>query len=267
MIGSGEEGNGIELGLGEAIRFATSAAKIKSTIIKGATYPFVLFCVIIGFICLFSVRLAPTYLQILPLERWPESAASLYQLSDMLMTYWYVFLGVFAFLGILISKTMGTWTGRAREIFDKVPPWSVYKVYQACAFLISLSSMMQSGVPLNDALLKLKKSSSKWLTLYLDRMLKNLVKGGRNAGEHLNVGLLDEETADDVIDYSELGSFEKAIYSIGEQSLLESVEAIESRMAVLKNIMLVLVGVCVMWIYSSSIFLSTAAGDSVVFQK
>lgn len=266
LITAGEEGNGLNLGLQEAIRFAESSQNIKSAIKKGITYPAVLFGVIIVFISMFSIQLAPTYLEILPLEQWPDSASILYSMSKFLVENIGKLIVFFCIIGWIISKTIGVWTGPARRIFDKVPPWSVYKVYQACAFLISLASMMQSGVPLNDALLKIKKTSSTWLGLYIDQMLKNLRQGGKNFGKHLDVGLLDQETADDVIDYSDLGKFEQAIYSIGEKNLKEAVEQIDSRMGIIKNLMLVLVGISVGLIYISSIELSGTAADAAAMK-
>lgn len=261
LIASGEEGQGLHLGLAEAIRFATSSAKIKSTIKKGVMYPMALFIIIILFIAMFSLQLAPTYLEILPLEKWPEAPLFLYGISEFIVTKWIYCLIIMVLISIIISKTIGVWTGPVREVFDKVPPWSVYKVYQSSAFLISLASMMQSGVPLNEALIKIKNSSPKWLNQYLDKMLKNLAQGGKY-GDNLNVGLLDDETADDVIDYSELGRFEKAIYSIGEKNLTTAVEQIESRMAIIKNVMLVFVGVAITLIYFSSVELSASAAES-----
>jgi len=121
---------------------------------------------------------------------------------------------------------------------------------------------MQSGTPLNESLKKIKKTSSPWLADYVNDMEKNLKKGGKNFGSHLDVGLLDEETAGDVIDYSELGKFEQAVYTIGEKNLEQSVEKIEVRMAMLKNLMLVLVGLTVGMIYYTSIELNGSVAES-----
>ncbi len=79
---------------------------------------------------------------------------------------------------------------------------------------------------------------------------------------HLDVGLMDNETAGDVIDYSELGSFETAIYKIGEENLKESVEKINSRMSIIRNIMIGMVGVIVMVIYYTTIELNTSVAEA-----
>ena len=263
LISAGEAGAGLENGLAEATRFAKSAQQIKSTIIGGAAYPLVLLAVVLGFIAMFSLQMAPTYLSILPLERWPDLGKGLYSFSKFLVTYWYIMIGSMIALSVVIAKTIGTWTGPTREFFDKIPPWSVYKVYQASAFLISLASMMKSGTPLNDGIKKIKSTSSPWVAEYMDDMLRNLRRGGKNFGQHLDVGLLDEETAGDVIDYSELGgAFEEAVYSIGEKNLANSVQKINLRMGLVRNLMIVLVGVTVGVIYYTSIELNSAVAES-----
>lgn len=262
LISSGESGDGIEYGLEEAIKFAESSRKIKSAIISGATYPLVLLFVVLGFMAMFSIQLAPTYLSFLPLEQWPDMGRYFYNISIIIVDYWYILLILAGVLSFLISSTIGTWVGQTRTFFDKFPPWSVYKVYQSSAFLISLASMMKSGTPLNDGLKKIKKTSSAWVGFYIEQMLKNLKKGGKNFGKHLDVGLMDEETAGDVIDYSELGSFESAIYKIGEDNLKESVEKINSRMSLLRNLMIGLVGIIVMVIYYTTIELNTSVAEA-----
>lgn len=262
LISAGEEGKGVEKGLGEAIKFSESSQKIKNTIISGATYPVVLFIIVIAFIAMFSIKLAPTYLSLLPVENWPDMGRWFYFLSKGIVDYWYILLiGVIA-LSILITMTIPTWTGEVRKYFDKAPPWSVYKVYQGSAFLISLASLMESGTPINDALKRMKKISSPWLEEYLEKMISNLRKGGRNFGEHLDVGLLDKETAGDVIDYSELGSFEEAVYSIGEDNLNESVIKIDKRMALVRTLMIIAVGFTVGIIYYTTIELNTAVAEA-----
>ncbi|MBA4242236.1 MAG: hypothetical protein C0448_16060 [Sphingobacteriaceae bacterium] len=262
LISAGEEGSGIEKGLGEAISFARSAQKIKSTIITGVTYPVVLLAVVLGFVAMFSVKLAPTYLGMLPLEEWPELGQNFYAFSSFIVSYWYMVLITLGVAAFFISKTIGNWTGSVRQIFDYVPPWSVYKVYQGSAFLISLASMMQSGTPLNDALKRIKNTSSPWLQEYVNDMMTNLKRGGKNFGQHLNVGLMDDETAGDIIDYSELGKFESAIYTIGNDNLENSVIKIESRMMIVRNLMIVIVGITVGVIYYTTIELNTKVADS-----
>ena len=262
LISAGEEGQGLNKGLAEAIKFSLSGKEIKSAIIGGISYPLILLLVVLGFISMFSLQMAPAYLGILPLERWPDMGKYLYSVSTFLVKYWYFMIIILVVTGFAIGSTISIWRGSIREFADKIPPWSIYKVYHSSSFLIALASMMQSGVPLNDALKKLKRTSSVWLGAYIDEMLKNLRRGGKNFGQHLNVGLLDEETAGDVIDYSELGKFEQAVYAIGEENLKSSVTKIQARMGIVRNLMIVLVGITVGVIYYTNIELNGTVADS-----
>lgn len=262
LISSGEKGEGIHVGLKEAIRFTEAASKMKAVIVGGSIYPGALLAMALGFLAGFSKYLSPVFVAILPVSLWPADAQLLQGMSEFMVTYWYIGIGIAVAIGIVVKQTIGWWSGPFRKFADKLPPWSIYKSYNTAAFLITLSSMMKSGTPLNDSLKAMSKISSIWLNTYLSKMIKNLKQGGKNFGVALDVGLMDEETAGDVIDYSELGKFEKAIHSIGEQSIENNIKTIEGQMGVAKNLMLVVVAGLVGWIYFTSYNLNGIVAES-----
>lgn len=268
LIAAGEKGEGLNVGLDEAIRFTESFSKIKSIIIGGSIYPVALIVIAFFFIASFSTKLAPVFLSFLPLNFWPSDAQFLLALSNIVSTYWYLVLGAMGLGGFFISKTIGLWNGIIREkVLDKLPPWSIYKSYNTAAFLITLSSMMRSGTPLNNSLQAMSKISNTWLKTYLDKMMKNLKSGGKNFGVALDVGLMDKETAGDIIDYSELGSFEKAIHEIGTQNIEDIILRIGAQMAVFRNVMLLFVGVIISWIYFTTYMLNTIVAENATSRK
>lgn len=263
LIAAGERGQGIHVGLEEAIRFTESFSKIKSIIIGGSIYPVALLGIAFFFIGSFSKQLAPVFLSFLNLEYWPADAQFLLAMSKFISTYWYIVLASFIAIGFFISKTLGIWSSRTREkVFDNLPPWSIYKSYNTAAFLITLSSMMRSGTPLNNSLQSMAIISNRWLRHYLEKMMLNLKKGSKNFGVALDVGLMDPETAGDIIDYSELGSFEEAIHAIGSQNIEEIIKKIEAQMAVFRNLMLLVVGLIAGWIYFTTYMLNTIVAES-----
>ena len=262
LITAGDEGRGIEYGLAEAIKFTESAEKIKKVIRSNAAYPVVLGTLIYLMLSMFALKLAPTYLRYLDIKAWPSLAQTLYYIGNALASSWIFVIMFLIIMTITVSMTISKWTGSLREIADKFPPWSIYKTYQGCSFLISLASMMQSGRPLNKSLQRLKESSPEYLGFYIDKMLENLKTGGKNFGVHLNVGLLDDETAGDVEDYSSLGRFEEAIYNIGESNLENSIEKIELKMMVVRTLMMFVVALTLGWMYYANIELNTAVAEA-----
>lgn len=262
LIAAGEKGQGIHVGLNEAVRFTEAASEMKGVIVGGAIYPVVLISIALFFLASFSKYLSPTFSAILPIAMWPSDAQILQATSEFLVNYWIIIIASFIAIGFLIKNTIGVWTGPVRKGADKLPPWSIYKSYNVAAFLITLSSMMSSGTSLNDSLKSMSRISSRWMRVYLERMLLNLKKGGKNFGIALDVGLMDEETAGDVIDYSELSSFERAIKLIGEQSIKNNIKKIQGQMALAKNLMLFVVAGLVGWIYFTTFTLNGIVAES-----
>jgi toxin co-regulated pilus biosynthesis protein E len=225
--------------------------------------PGLLFFMLGGMVAGFDVYMAPVFKNLLPVSQWPDSAQTLYGISHFLTSYWYIILISLAVLATVISYTINGWVGRLREIADVLPPWSVYKNYQASSFLIGLASMLKAGVALNDALKMMLKNAAPWLCVHINQMLAALKGGGSNYGEALDTGLFDEETAGDISDYARLSSFENAIYTIGERMVVMGVERTNQKMDVAKNLMLFLVAGTVFWIYFTSYSLQTVIADKM----
>ena len=263
LISSGESGGRIVDGLKEAVRLSTAAAKIKKAIIAGAALPTLLFFMLGGMVAGFDIYMAPVFKNLLPIVSWPDAAQSLYAISHFITSFWLMILIGIGLISVLISYTINNWVGRSREIFDYLPPWSVYKNYQASSFLIGLASMLKAGVALNDALKMMLKNASPWLCVHINQMLAALKGGGSNYGDALDTGLFDEETAGDIIDYARLSSFETAIYTIGERMIVLGVERTNERMGVAKNLMLFLVAGTVFWIYFTSYSLQTVISEKI----
>lgn len=263
LISSGEQGGRLIDGLNEAARLSTASAKIKQAIIGGAALPALLIFMLSGMISGFDIYMAPVFKNLLPVSQWPDGAQTLYAMSHFMTSYWYLILIFIGVTATLISYTINVWVGGARELFDHLPPWSVYKNYQASSFLIGLASMLKAGVALNDALKMMLRNSSPWLGAHINQMLAALKGGGSNYGEALDTGLFDEETAGDISDYARLSSFENAIYTIGERMVILGVERTNQKMAVAKNLMLFVVAGTVFWIYYTSYSLQTVISDKM----
>lgn len=235
-------------GLRKTIVLAKSSAENKGAIIGGLIMPVFLFLMLFGMIIGFKIKMVPVFEGILPLEEWPSMARTLNEFStsvyDNLTLIVSIMIGGF----VLIVSTLNIWHGKIRSYFDYLPPWSLYRGYQGSSFLISLSSLMSSGVPGYRALETMNESASPWMKFHLRKMMAQMKRGG-NAGTALNTGMLDKETAGNIEDYSELGSFEKAIDQIGTNALSESVNKTKARMKVISTLLLFVVAGSVVTIY------------------
>lgn len=263
LVEAGERGGELVTGLSEAVILSTSASKNKSAIIGGLAFPTLLFAMLGGMLIMFQIQMVPVFEDLLPVSQWPDTAKTLNSISGFVYHQMWLLIIILVSLAVLISKTMGTWVRSPREIFDKLPPWNIYRSYQASSFLIALSSLLRNGVPAYNCLKTMEKNSSKWMRSHLVKMMSAMSLGGGNVGRALNTGLLDDETAGDVEDYSSTGNFSDAIYKIGAQSLEKGIKDIELRMAGVKNLLLIMVAGSIIWIYLASFGLQLEISDSL----
>ena len=263
LISAGERGVGLIHGLKEATVLSNAAARNKGAILGGILFPLALFGMIIGLMIMFQTQMVPVFKGLLPIERWPASAKILNNLSYFFYHYlWLVVLSIVA-TGVIIGSTVGSWTRPPRELFDKFPPWSIYRSYQSSSFLIGMSSLMKAGIASYDALRMMHRNASPWMRMHLERMMSSMRLGGSNPGKALDTGLLDDETAGDVQDYSRLGSFQDAIYLMGSRSLEKGVKSIEMKMGIIRNLMLFVVAACISWIYLTSYTLQSTIAQAM----
>lgn len=266
LISSGERGEGIISGLQEARVLSNASSQSRNAIIGGTIFPTVLFTMIIGMLIMFQTQMVPIFKGLLPVERWPDSAQTLHTISGFLKNQLYLLLvAVLGGCGF-VGYTMPRWRGDIRvRFFDRfIPPWSIYRSYQASSFLISLSSLMKAGVAHYDALRLMHRTASPWMRMHLERMMAAMRQGGGDGpGRAMDTGLLDAETAGDIQDFSKTGSIQDAIYRIGQRSLEDGVKSIQIRMDVVKNLMLVGVALCIVWIYLTTYTLQTTIANTV----
>lgn len=263
LISAGERGEGLIQGLQEAKILSEASARSRAVIIGGTVLPAVLIVMIIGMLIMFQRQMVPIFIGLLPVERWPTSARTLNTISGFLNSNLVVVVGLGLAIIATIVGTFGKWRGEIRNKFDRLPPWTIYRSYQASSFLIALSSLMNAGVANYDALKMMHRTASPWMRAHLEKMMTSMRHGGPNPGKALDTGMLEADVAGDIQDYSRLGSFQEAIRRIGKRSLEEGVKSIEIKMAVIKNLLLFGVAGCIVWIYMTSYGLQTTIANSV----
>lgn len=263
LIAAGERGGRLLDGLNEAITLSLAMEKMTGAIKRGLTMPVVLLILFCGMLSGFDVFMAPIFESMLPINLWPSDAQNLYALSHFVATKWWIVLLMGFALGLLITKTIHTWRGGWRSFFDKIPPWSLYKRYQAASFLVSLASLLKAGISFNDALKTINQNASPWLKDHVNIMMARLRRGGLSLGECMDTGLFEKEMAGDIIDYSSLSSFEETVYRMGTKMVEDGTVKVTASMGVVQNIMLALVAGVLMWTFASGYSLQSYMGEAM----
>lgn len=252
VIEGGEIAGNLSVAIEKAVLISGSSKKIKQTLVTGLAYPVLLIMVAIGFMVMFGVQVVPSFEEILPRDRWTGVGAQMAVMSDFVNYYLFPAVAVLAALVVLIFVTMPRWTGQTRARFDRYPPWSLYRLIIGSGFMLTVSGMIKSGIPIPTILQMLQRGSSPWYAEKLSRTLYH-VNNGHNLGEALHrtkFQFPDAETVQDLRSYASLNKFDETLDKLGTEWLEDSVLKIEQQTGILRNISFIILGGVFAWIAS-----------------
>ena len=239
----------LESALLNLIKVTEGSTKMIRPIIGAISYPAFLMMMAILIIYAIGVYMVPPMIDAAPTVIWRGMARDLVDLSAWIKDNWLIAFSSLPIVMIVIYATIGIWTGPIRVFFDKLPPWSLYKVFTGISWLLALSALVKGGTPVSTALRALRRDASKYLKERIDRTLI-YVNNGDNLGQALaktKLDFPDEEIIADLKIYSELDNFEEALDNLANEWLEESVYMIEQRASVLNMVALLAISGVIAW--------------------
>jgi type II secretory pathway component PulF len=230
--------------------------RVKRAIVNAGAYPLLLICVLIAALILASYQIIPAFGEVLPVEQWVGAAAVVASVTAAIRSQGLLMLAILFALILLVSFSMPRWTGRTRLWVEKVAPWSIYRMWQGSSFLLSLASLMASGVKIDDnALRRISAHASPYLQERITAIARQLTAGS-NLGEAMGkagFNFPEEELIDDLRIYATLKGFEENLTTITHDWVGEVEAKVTAAMKVLNTVALVLIAVT-LGVLISSIF-------------
>lgn len=239
----------LEMALLNLIRVTEGSAKMVRPIIGAVTYPSFLFMMAVLIIYAIGAYMVPPMIDAAPDVVWTGLARDLVDVSYWIKDYWIIAFSALPIIMVVIYSTIGIWTGPIRAFFDKLPPWSLYKVFTGISWLLALSALVKGGTPVSTALRALRRDSSRYLKERIDKTLI-YINAGENLGQALaktNLDFPDIEIIGDLKIYSELDNFEEALEKLANDWLDESVYLIEQKASMLNMVALLSIGGVIAW--------------------
>lgn len=252
IVASGEISGDLSLSLRSIILMNETKRKIRAAL-SGALYPLALLSSTCFFLYIFGTKVVPAFAQVLPISQWQGTGRTMYLLSNFVRNYLFAMILVIIFAIIIIIVTFPVWTGRIRQMLDMLPPWSIYKSVIGCGFLLSLSALLNAGIPSPEAIRIIYKTATPWYKERLVAIRQALFNGAPNIGEALHTTGYHFPTKNMVMDirtYASLDGFETMLNKLSQEWQTETVAYINAQMNILKNIAIVLMGAVFMWIVS-----------------
>lgn len=239
----------LESALLNLIKVTEGSTRMIRPIISAVTYPSFLMMMSVLILYAIGVYMVPPMLSAAPKTVWTGTAKNLVDMSTWIQENWGIAFSVLPAIGVTIYATIGIWTGKARIVFDRYPPWSLYKIFTGITWLLSLSALVKGGVPLSIALTSLRKESNRYLRERIDGALF-YIKNGDNLGQALQKSGMefpDKQIIADLKIYSELDNFEEALDKLANEWLEESVYLIEQRAEVMNAVAMLTVSGIIAW--------------------
>lgn len=228
--------------------------RVKSAIISAGSYPALLVCVLIAALVMASYNIIPTFSEILPVEQWRGAAATMASVSSAIREDGPFILGILVGFIFLISFSLPRWTGRSRMLVEKIAPYSIYRMSQGSSFLLSVASLMASGIKIDDnALRRLGLRASPYLKERINAVARQLT-AGHNLGDALartGYNFPEEELIDDLRIYATLKGFDDNLTAITREWVGEVEGKVVAAMKVLNTVALVLIAVTIGMLVSS----------------
>ncbi|ECA7544030.1 type II secretion system protein F [Salmonella enterica subsp. enterica serovar Berkeley] len=267
IISSGEISGDLSASLRSIILMNETKRKIRAAL-AGVLYPVALLSSTCFFLYIFGTKVVPAFAQVLPVSRWQGAGKTMYLLSYFVRNYLFDVILLIIALIIAIVFTFSLWTGKIRKFIDVIPPWSIYKSVIGCGFLLSLSALLNAGIPSPEAIRIIFKTATPWYKERLVAIRQALFNGAPNIGEALYITGYNFPTKDMVMDirtYAALDGFEAMLNKLSEEWQNETVAYISAQMDIFKNIAIITMGGVFMWIVSGMFALEQQISNAAQF--
>lgn len=260
MISASSVAGNPEEGLENAARATESVLEMKSSLRRQLTYPVLLILLAGALIYIFSVQGIPAMADILPPEEWPGASRALYELAMFVQSYGHwVVIGVVGFI-TMVTLSLPRLRGPLRRALDRVPPWSTYRSVQSSMMLISVASMMQSGIPFTQALQNLRELSSPYVRRHIQR-IEERSKGGESAGRAMDTEFFTREVRTDLAVYSSIAAIDSQLNRLGESAIKDSLAKISGGAKALNTLVLIGIAGYLIWVLYTFSLLNQALGN------
>lgn len=250
-ISSGERAGSIPMALKRLIYSQEAKKRISGAIVGALSYPIVVFMMAIGLLWFYGHSVIPEFISILPIDRWTGTAYALGVSSMFVKKYIFFVLLFIGSLSLIIWLSIPRWRGMLRKQFDKIPPWSFYKLSVGSTFLISISSLLKAGIALEESLLLIRDRATPWLQERLEPIIL-LLRKGVPLGKALSdtgYNFPDKKVILLIEMYSEASSYSDALEKLAIRWLDDGVKLVEKQGKILNMFALSLVAFAVGLMY------------------
>jgi len=250
LVSSGNISN-LAVALDNVERVVNGSRRIGRAMASALAYPLFLMALTFAIIIMVGLYLVPPLSEAAGTDIvWRGAAASLVWLSGAAHRYWFAIVLGLGVTAAVIWATLPNWAGRMRASFDKIPPWSVYKIKISVSWLMSLSALTAAGMTVPDAMRMLADGANRYLRSILDATLHHIANGDNLGIALSNTGrdFPNDEIIGDLAIYADMNGFDQNLSRVANDYLDESVRRMESISSAMNSVGIILVSLVIAWV-------------------
>jgi len=266
MIDGGVSSNRLSLALKNVLDAKRASDSMQDAMRTAMMQPFIGAVSIFGLSLMYGLIIWPGLIAAFPAKYWPGWALPLIQIQMWYAKFWFL-TAIPVVLVALYWMTLDTWTGRARQMVDRVPPWSNIRDHNAAGLLTVLASLIQSGATVDGALERISSRATPYLRWHIDMMRRRLVSHGDDVIGALDTGLFSRSILDQISDAKRTRSFADALQHMGTASLDDVVLSVKRNAIVSSTILSLLVGAVFLYVTAVQLIAVDDASNRYVKEK
>jgi type IV pilus assembly protein PilC len=258
MIRAGEAGGLLDEILARLADYREKAQRLQQKIIGALVYPAAVITIagaILAFIMIFIIPKFEAMFKEMEIGELPVPTKILLGAATTMATYWYII--VFMPVIIYIAYTMWVRTARGRLVADtiklKVPIFGqIISKSSVSRFCRTLGTLVQSGVPILDALSIIKNATGNMVVANAVETVHNSIKEGDTIAEPLrHCGVFDDLVVNMIQVGEETGELDKMLIKVADTYDNEVDTLVGALMSLLEPILIVGMGLTVGFIVIS----------------
>lgn len=253
MLSVGDVAN-LEMALENTVKVVEGTKRMKEAVMGAVLYPLFLISLVILLIYGVGRYMVPPMIDAVPNLKWTGIARQLVALSFFVDENPLLLFSTLPIIVFLTCLTFPRWKKESRAYADKIPPWSIYRIFIGVGWLLSLSALVKAGTPVSKALRSLRADASPYLLYRIDSALKH-VNNGDNIGDALyktELGFPDEEVIGDLRIYSELDNFTEALERLSVEWMEDSIKNVAQKAAALNGLAILMIAAVICWVVAGT---------------
>lgn len=172
---------------------------------------------------------------------WPAWCLPMIHFDLWIANNWFV-LSLVVLLLPLYYMTLPAWTGRSRQFFDRIPPWSLYRDRNASSLLVIFAGLIRAGMTVDEAIKRISKTATPYMKWHLAQMSRRMKVHGNDPIKTFQTGLFSQPILDRLGDSLRTRSPDEALSMMGEKSLAAILKIVKQSAAVANSVCMLVIG-------------------------